>query len=116
MRGKIVVAGVVVWWFVVAPAYADHLPWMRPYKSEGGGSCCGDVDCILATVAMGPDGEVVVNGVPLRLPPGSVHLAPDGVETGWWCYHGHAPCQPPLLEISEACARCVFMPHRPGHL
>jgi hypothetical protein len=32
---------------------------------------------------MGSDDEVIVNGVPLQLPHGSVHLAPDGIETGW---------------------------------
>jgi hypothetical protein len=116
MRGGIAVAAVAIWWLAVTLASADHLLWMHPYKSAGGGSCCGDIDCIPASVAMGLDGEVVVNGVPLRLPRGSVHLAPDGVETGWWCYHSHAPCQPPLLEISEACARCVFVPGRPGNL
>src|SRR5262245_43341015 len=79
VRDGIALAAVLMW-LVVAPASADHLSWMRPYKSEGGGICCGDVDCVPATVAMGPDGEVVVNGVPLRLPRGSVHLAPDGIE------------------------------------
>jgi hypothetical protein len=116
MRDGIALTAVVVWWLAIALASADHLPWMRPYTSEGGGSCCGDVDCIPATVALGPDGEVIVNGVPLWLPRGSVHLAPDDVDTGWWCYQGHAPCQSPQLEISEACARCVFVRNSPGHL
>jgi hypothetical protein len=116
LRDGIAVAVVLVWWLVVAPASADHLSWMRPYKSEGGGSCCGDVDCVPAAVTMGPDGEVIVNGVSLRMPRGSVHLAPDDVELGWWCYQGHAACQPPRLEISQACARCVFVPRRPGTL
>jgi hypothetical protein len=116
LRDGVALAAVLVWWLIVAPASADHLSWMRPYTSAGGASCCGDVDCVPATVGLGPDGEVIVNGVPLRLPRGSVHLAPEGVETGWWCYQGHAACQPPLLEISQACARCVFVPGRPGTL
>jgi hypothetical protein len=116
LRGGTAMIAVVVGWLTVGLAYADHLPWMRPYKSTDDGSCCGDADCIPATVALGQDGEVIVNGVPLRLPPGSVHLPPDDVETGWWCYHGDAPCQPPLPEISDACARCVFVRGRPRNL
>jgi hypothetical protein len=101
---------------VVQLAGADHLAWMAPYRSSGGGACCGEANCVPATVVRGPDGEVRVNGVPLRLPTGSVHLAPDGVDTGWWCYQALMSCQPPLLEISAACARCVFVPQRLGTL
>jgi hypothetical protein len=101
---------------VVQLAEADHLAWMAPYRGSGGGACCGEANCVPATVVRGPDGEVRVNGVPLRLPTGSVHLAPDGVDTGWWCYQALMSCQPPLLEISAACARCVFVPQRLGTL
>jgi hypothetical protein len=93
-RGGIAVAASIVWGLASNPASADHLSWMHPYKSEWGGRCCGDVDCIPANVTMGPDGEVMMNGVPFRLPRGSVHLAPDGVETGWSCSHRHAAVSP----------------------
>ncbi len=72
--------------------------------------------CVPATVVAGRDGEVIVNGVPLRLPPGSVHPVPDSVDTGWWCYQGPVNCQPPTLEISAACARCVFFRRSTGDI
>jgi hypothetical protein len=114
--GGITLAAVVVACFVAGVACADHLQWMKPYKTYDGKSCCADVDCVPATVVTGPDGQVIVNGVPLRLPPDSVHPVPDGVDTGWWCYQGVTSCQPPTLEISAACARCVFVRRSPGDI
>jgi hypothetical protein len=106
--GGIALGAIVVSWFVVGVAFADHLQWMKPHRTYDGKSCCGDTDCVPATVVAGPDGQVIVNGAPLRLPSGSVHPVPEDVDTGWWCYQGHASCQPPTLEISAAWARCVF--------
>jgi len=116
MTRGIVLATIAFTLLGVRLARADHLAWMAPYRSNGGGGCCGEANCVPATVALGPDGEVRVNGVPLRLPMGSVHLAPDGMDTGWWCYQAQVSCQPPLFEISAACARCVFVPRRLGTL
>jgi hypothetical protein len=72
---------IVVEVLLAGAARADHLWWMQPYRPHDGGSCCGEVTCVPATVVAGPDGQVIVNGVPLRLPPGSVHPVPGGVDT-----------------------------------
>src|SRR6266511_5876148 len=97
-------------------SWGEHRPWMTPYKSPGGSSCYGDVSCVPATVVPGPDGEVVTDGVPPVLPPGFVDPAPVEGDTEWWCDQGHAPCLPPGLAISTACARCVFMRRTPGDI
>jgi hypothetical protein len=82
-KGKLLLTAMVICLLVVELSSADHLSWMRPYKAFDGGSCCGDSDCVPAAVVAGPHGEVIVNGVRIKMPPGSVHPVPEGVESGW---------------------------------
>src|SRR5687767_14530066 len=48
-----------------------------------------------------------VNGTSVVLFKESVHLSEELV--AYWCHQGRAPCQPPQLEISSACGRCLFV-------
>ena len=48
-----------------------------------------------------------VNGTFVEIPKGSVHLSQEPI--AYWCYYGQTPCQPPQLETSAVCGRCLFV-------
>ena len=84
-----VIALLLLW---TALAGAEHLPWMEPYRDADNISCCSRTDCRPAdiTVLNHSLGEVLLNGVLLTLPPGSLHrIPPEAHEpnaAGYWCY------------------------------
>lgn len=81
---------------------------MQGYHDAAGISCCGKTDCRPAdiTAINQARGEVLIDGVPLRLPPGSGHrIPPEAHEpdaSGYWCFRAN------LHEITAANTRCVF--------
>ena len=89
-------------------AGARHIAWMEPYRDAEGTSCCGRSDCRPAdiTVLNHRRGEVLLDGVPLTLPPGSIHrIPPEAHEpdaVGYWCWKGSPD------RITSETTRCVF--------
>ena len=88
---------------------AEHIFWMEPFRDADNISCCGKAaDCRPAdiTVLNHRRGEVLVDGVPLTLPPGSVHRIPHDAHepeaAGFWCYRGDPH------EVTAANSRCIF--------
>jgi len=91
--------------------WASHGHWIDHYQGASGTSCCGMQDCVKVTARLVEDRGLMwraeVNGTAVLLPKGSVHLSEEPV--AYWCHNGQAPCQPPHLEISPACGRCLFV-------
>ena len=100
----------IVWLLLLWPALAgaEHIFWMQDYYDANGGGCCARTDCRPAdiTVLNHRRGEVLLNGVPLTLPPGSLHrIPPEAHEpnaAGYWCYIWAAE------PISALNVRCLF--------
>ena len=97
-------------WLLLWPAGAGavHIAWMAPFRDAHGVSCCERTDCRPAnvTVLHQRRGEVLVDGVPLTLPPGSVHRIPHEAHepdaVGFWCYRGDP------RQVTAANSRCIF--------
>ena len=91
--------------------WAMHGHWIDHYRNARGASCCGIRDCVTVEARLvedrGKTWLAEVNGTFVELPKGSVHLSQEPV--AYWCYQGQAPCQPPQLDISPACGRCLFV-------
>lgn len=87
---------------------AVHVPWMQGYRDAEGTSCCARTDCRPAEVMVlnQARGEVMLDGEPLTIPPGSLHrIPPEAHEPeapGYFCYKGEPH------EVTAANARCVF--------
>jgi hypothetical protein len=91
--------------------WADHGHWIDHYRNANGASCCGTRDCVKVDARLVEDRGTVwlaeVNGMLVELPKGSVHLSQEPI--AYWCHQGQPFCRPPQLEISSACARCLFV-------
>jgi hypothetical protein len=91
--------------------WATHGHWLDHYHSADGVSCCGVRDCVKVAARLvedrGTTWRAEVNGTSVVLPKKSVHLSEEPM--AYWCYQRRAPCQPPQLEISFACGRCLFV-------
>lgn len=90
---------------ICGTVYAEHTPdlaWMAPYKNVGGGSCCGENDCIEVqanVLSQGPgwvDVQIKQNGItdkfrvkqsgkPMH---GVVHFHSNNTHD-YWCYIGN---------------------------
>ena len=100
----------IVWLLLLCPALAGatHIAWMEGYQDTAGVSCCARTDCrpMEVLVLNHRRGEVLLNGVPLTLPPGSIHrIPPEAHEPdarGYWCYIWAAE------PISALNVRCLF--------
>jgi hypothetical protein len=111
---KLVIAVIIVLFAV--PVFADHLQWMQGDRGVHGESCCNDLDCVPAdaTLLDLKRGHVRVNGVDLVVPKESIHVIKDDSD-GYWCYQLTTRCQPPELELSPECERCVYVKRVGGH-
>ena len=91
--------------------WATHGHWLDRYRSGNGSLCCGRNDCVVVEARLVEERGTMwlteVNGQPVELPKGSVHLSEE--HRAYWCYQEHPPCRPPSLEISAACGRCLFV-------
>lgn len=111
---------------LVGAVQAEHVPalrWMQGLTNETAVGCCGDYDCVPATVAVlsapgGPaDVLVRIGDADLTVPAGRVH--PSQAATGYWCFvgtlqtvvytdaHGVKRAVPPDQATREN-TRCVF--------
>lgn len=96
-------------------ARADHIPWIDKY------GCCGEKNCLPATVSKRSEaGDIVINGVPLKMHPGTIHRSE--MTYGWYCWRLIEQCIPPKDSttvpqaiISEECAFCAFYEGRAGN-
>jgi hypothetical protein len=101
--GGILVGSVLL----MGSAMAVHLPWMEGLTSADGTSCCREVDCVPADVHLrSSQGDLLVNGQPVRLPLGSIHLMPPEETHGWWCHRSEPGC-PPRPSRSASAAGAV---------
>ena len=97
-------------WLLLWPAStgAVHIAWMAPFRDADGISCCEKSDCRPAdiTVLNHARGEVLLDGVPLTLLPGSIHrIPPEAHEpdaAGYWCWKLNS------VEITAENVRCLF--------
>jgi hypothetical protein len=91
--------------------WATHGHWIDHYRNADGMSCCGMQDCVEVAARLvedrGTTWRAEVNGTSIVLPKKSVHLSEE--PAAYWCHNAQAPCQPPQLEISSACGRCLFV-------
>jgi hypothetical protein len=91
--------------------WAMHGHWLDHYQSANGSLCCGRGDCVTVNARLveerGTRWLAEVNRTFVELPKGSVHLSQE--PTAYWCYQGQVPCQPPQLEMSAVCGRCLFV-------
>ena len=100
----------IVWLLLLWPALAgaEHIVWMEGYQDAAGISCCERTDCRPAdiTVLNQRRGEVLLDGVPLTLPPGSIHRIPAHAHepnaAGYWCFRANS------REVTAANTRCIF--------
>jgi hypothetical protein len=98
---------------LVLPAllWATHGHWIDHYRSASGTLCCGMQDSVTVNARLVEDRGTVwlaeVNGTFVELPKGSVHLSQEPI--AYWCHQEQQSFQPPQLEISPICGRCLFV-------
>jgi len=91
--------------------WAKHGHGIDHDRGASGASCCGVWDCMQVEARLVEEWGTVwlaeVNGRFVELPKGSVHLSQEPI--AYWCHLGWEPCQPPQLQISPVCGRCLFV-------
>jgi hypothetical protein len=95
-------------WTIVAE-HPSAQTWPSGFQGPDGTSCCGDMDCVPATVFIRNQeaGDVEVDGEPMWVHPKKIFSVPPVVEvpegfTGYFCKRNMA--QP----IEEGNVRCLF--------
>ncbi len=99
-------AGMLVGFLLAtAVAQATHGHWMDHYRNAKGFPCCSKKDCVVVQARLlphaGPEAALEINGVPIRLDFGSVHVSED--TSSHWC------AKDPDEPISTENTYCVFL-------